>query len=277
MVSRIILLDRNAVDAVKRCVSGGHVDSRRRKQLRNLDNPRNIISPILSAIEGQSGRKETEEEIKRTLKKEVCAVGIFFNRARTDSDFFLSEENSDYFSAVFGHNIEHSWESYISFVKAVFPLLFQPVSSKKMILVEDQLFELARRFSVKTTHPVFVMSLATLYQHEGARKVLKAKRLYDTQEQLERAAYNVVSDLIVISRIGNIRAAIPDDEKRFGSVRLFTFDKGLLSVVNATTINWVKNIADGGVSINCSYSEKLFPYLDNSYFQRLTERLNATT
>lgn len=277
MASRIILLDRNAVDAVKRCVSGVHLEDGKRQQLKKLDRYRNFISPILSAIEGQSGRRETEEEIKATLTKEARAVGRFFSRARTDSEYFLSEDNANNFSSVFGNHIEHSWGNYISFLKSVFPLLFQPVSRSRLISVEGELFDLAHRNNVQYSHPVFIVSLATLYGHRGAQRVLKAKSAYDTEEELDRAAYNAVSDLIVISRMGNIKAAIPNDNKGFDTVRLFTFDKGLLSVINEMTIDSVKSLAGGGVSVDCTYSQKLFPSLDDSEFQGLIARLGKNS
>lgn len=275
MTLRLILLDRNAVDAVKRCVSGNYVDSSRRRQLEGLDKSRNFVSPILSVIEGQSGKRETEEAIRATLKKEAEAVGAYFKRARTDSDYFLSDEGAGNFADVFGNNIEHSWERYISFVREVHPLLYQPISSRSKCTVEDQLFGLARKHGVQVSHPVFLVSLAVLYGHDGARKTLKPKAVYDSIEQEKRAAYNAVSDLIVISRMGMIRSVLRDDEKRFGYVRFFTFDKGLLSVINATTIVGETALPDGGVSVNATYNRKLFPDLDDAAYERLLRRLGV--
>lgn len=120
-----------------------------------------------------------------------------------------------------------------------------------------------------------MVSLAVLYGHEGARKTLKPKAVYDSIEQEERAAYNAVSDLIVISRMGMIRSVLRDDEKRFGYVRFFTFDKGLLSVINATTIVGEIALPDGGVSVNTTYNRKLFPDLDDSAYERLLRRLGV--
>jgi hypothetical protein len=272
---RLILLDRNAVDAVKRCISGHKVESTRRRQLERLDKSRNLISPILSVIEGQSGEKETEEAIRVTLNREATAVGCFFKRARTDAEFLLSDKEARSFAKVFGNNIEHSWGSYIAFVKEVRPLLFQPISSRNTIEVENQLFQLANKYDVQVSHPVFFVSLAVLYGHKGAQKTLKPKPNYDTREQEEKAAYNAVSDLMVISRMGMIRATLRDDEKRFGYVQFFTFDKGLLSIINATTINWEKAHSEGGVVINCSYNRSLFPGLDDMNWGRLMNRLGV--
>lgn len=275
MTLRLILLDRNAVDTVKRCVSGGNVDISRRRQLEGLDKARNFVSPILSIIEGQSGKRETEEAIRATLKKEAEAVGAFFKRAHTDSDYFLSGHRAGDFADAFGNNIEHSWERYISFVIEIHPLLYQPISSRSKCTVEDQLFGLARKHGVQVSHPVFWVSLAVLYGHDGARKTLKPKAVYDSVEQEERAAYNVVSDLIVISRIGMIRSVFRDHEKRFGFVKFFTFDKGLSSVLNFTKIVGETALPDGGVSVNITYNRKLFPNLDDAGYDRLLRRLGV--
>jgi hypothetical protein len=275
MTLRLILLDRNAVDAVKRCVSGSYVDSIRRRQLEGLDKSRNFVTPILSVIEGQSGKRETKEAIRATLKKEAAAVGAFFKRARTDSDYFLSDEVGGNFADVFGIHIEHSWERYILFVREVYPLLYQPISSRSKCTVEDQLFGLAKKHDVQVSHPVFLVSLAVLYGHDGARKTLKPKAGYDSIEQEESAAYNAVSDLIVISRIAMIRSVLRDDEKRFGYVRFFTFDKGLLSFINATTIAGETALPDGSVSVNVTYNRKLFPDLDDAAYESLIRRLGV--
>ena len=97
---RLLLLDRNVVNAVKRCVAGCYLESNKRSFIRGLDKSRNIISPILSVIEGQSGERESEEAIKDTLKKETAAVRGYFKQARTDSNFFLSDEEKNHFAEV---------------------------------------------------------------------------------------------------------------------------------------------------------------------------------
>ncbi|OUE46561.1 hypothetical protein BZY95_01640 [Billgrantia desiderata SP1] len=120
-----------------------------------------------------------------------------------------------------------------------------------------------------------MVSLAVLHGHDGARKTLKPKAIYDSIEQEERATYNAVSDLLVISRMAMIRSVLRDDEKRFGYVRFFTFDKGLLSVINATTIVGETAHLDGGVSVNAAYNRKLFPGLDEAAYKSLLRRLGG--
>lgn len=275
MAVRLVLLDRNAVNAIKRCNSGEFVENYQRSQLASLDRSRNTISPILSIMEGQSGRKESEEEIKLTLKKETAAVGRFFKRARTDTNLFLSDEQVDNFSETFGNNIESSWDSYTAFIKLVFPLLYQAVSPAKTADIENQLFELAAKNCIQVSHPVLIVSLATLYGHEGARKTLKAKKEYETQDTLDRAAYNVVCDVMSISRIGSIKAAMSKSKQVGDRIRFFTFDKGLFSFISSVTINWGESLEDGGAKINCSYSRNLFPNLDDENYIRITKILGA--
>jgi len=275
MMTRLILLDRNAVDAIKRCNEVNFVDGRRRQQLKKLDKSRNIISPILSIIEGQSGQKEDEKAIKATLSKEASAIGAFFQRANTDSNYLLSPENSHQFSEVFGNNIEHSWDNYIAYVRDVGPLLYQPVSAQKKLAVEDKLFTLARIHKVPLSHPIFTVSLALLYGHKGSRKVLKPKAKYKSIAEERRAAYNAVSDLIVISRIGMIKSAIPDTERQFSNIQFFTFDKGLLSVINSISITGARKLLEGGVSVTTDYSRSMFPEMCDMSYKRLKARLKG--
>jgi hypothetical protein len=278
MTLRLILLDRNAVSAIKRCTAGLYVENERRLQLARLDKAKNFISPILSIIEGQSGLKESEQEIRITLNVEAAAVGRYFKRARTDMNILLSDGHSQEFIKAFGGSVELSWDQYIDFVKEVHPLLFQSIAPRYRVDTENQLFQLAIKHAVQIAHPVFFVSLAVLYGHKGARDVLKPKPRYDSPELEAKAAYNAVSDLIIFSRIGNIHATFSQNEKRFGYVRFFSFDKGLMSVYRAitqkeTSIDWAGSHSHSTTSVRLSYSQALFPDLDEEGWVRLMARI----
>jgi hypothetical protein len=277
MAFRLVLLDRNAVIAVKKSVSGQIVETQRLSELRKLDKQRNFISPILSMIEGQSGRRESTLELESTLEKESEAIGSFFKRARTDTAFFKSTENSRAFSDIFSNHIEHAWDCYISFIKDVQIHLYQPVSPIERLNVENRLFALAKEHGVQVLHPVLLVALAVLYGHKGARKVIKPKPNYKTTDLEQQAAYNVVSDLIVISRIGQIRLVMSKGERNYSYVKFFTFDKGLSSVINAIKINSEEYLSEEylsfGVGINVSCNRSLFPYLDDQNWYRLQNAL----
>jgi len=272
MAFRLILLDRNAVIAVKKNINGQSVEIQRLselRELRKLDKQRNFISPILSMIEGQTGRRENTQELESTLEKESEAIGSFFKRAKTDTAFFNSTEGSRAFSDIFSNHIEQAWNCYISFIKDVQTHLYQPVSPKERLNVENRLFTLAKKHGVQVSHPVFLVALAVLYGHKGASKVINPKPSYKTTDLEQKAAYNVVSDLIVISRIGQIKSVMSEDGRNYSYVKFFTFDKGLSSVINAIKINSEKYLSSGGVSINISCNRSLFPNLDDQNWLRL--------
>jgi hypothetical protein len=273
MAFKLILLDRNAVITVKKNISGQTVDLQRLSELRNLDKQSNFISPILSMIEGQSGRRESTQELESTLEKESKAIGSFFKRAKTDTAFFNSTERSRAFSEIFSNHIEQAWNCYISFIKDIQIHLYQPVSSKERLNVEKRLFALAKEHGVQVSHPVFLVALAVLYGHKEARKVIKPKPNYKTTTDLEQAAYNVVSDLIVISRIGQIKSVMSKGGGNYSYVKFFTFDKGLSSVINAIKINSEEYLSSGVVSINISCKRSLFPNLDDQNWSRLQKDL----
>lgn len=270
MVLRLILLDRNAVACVKGSVAGKDQPQDRLAELRGLDKRRNTISPILSIIEGQSGRRENNLELQNTIEKESKAVGEFFKRARTDSGYF--ESNIASFAEVFSAHTEHSWDSYLSFVLEAQEHIFQPVAPNQRLTVEGQLIAVAEKHRVALKHPVFLISIAVLYGSEAARRVLKPKPEYKSQEERLKAAHNVVSDLIVISRIGLIRSTMSDADLRFGYIRYFTFDKGLSAVVNAIRIvseNTVCTDEDSvSTAVNATYDRNLFPEMDDGNWAR---------
>lgn len=270
MALRLILLDRNAVACVKASVAGKIQPEDRLAELRRLDKRRNTISPILSIIEGQSGRRESNLELQKTIQKESKAVSDFFKRARTDSGYL--ESNIDLFAEVFSAHIEHSWDGYVSFVTEAQKHIFQPVAQIQRLSVEGRLITLAEKHRVSLKHPVFLVTLAVLYGSDAARRVLKPKPEYKTEEKRSRAAHNVVSDLIVISRIGLIRSTMPDADKRFGYVRYFTFDKGLSVIANAIRIISENTHHDGednvttAITVTCE--RNLFPELDDDNWER---------
>jgi len=273
MAFRLILLDRNAVIAVKKNINGEEVEIKRLCELRKLDKQRHFISPILSMIEGQSGRRESTQELESTLEKESEAIGSFFKRARTDTAFFKNTKNSRAFSDIFSNHIEHAWEHYISFIKNVQISLYQPVSPRERLNVENLLFALAEEHEVQVSHPVLLVALAVLYGHKGARKVMEPKPNYKTTDLEQEAAYNVVSDLIVISRLGQIRLVMSEGERNYSYVKFFTFDKGLSSVLKAIKINSEKSLSSGGVSLKISCHRSLFPDLDDQNWYRLQKAL----
>lgn len=272
---KLVLLDRNAVNSVKQCVSGGKLENNRRRELKKIDNRSNIISPILSVIEGQSGRKENENEIEITLKKESDVVGRFFNKSMTDSKYFGDSERVKEFIKVFGNHTEHSWKYYVSFIKEVGGFIHQPVSISNKMDIENKMFDLASQKNIKCSHPVFVAALATLYGHCGARKVIKPKKNYGSEEERNKAAYNAASDLIVISRIANIRSIARRKSGKNILVTFFTFDKGLLSFSRGVCINWDRAIPSGGVEVNASYDRSLFPDLDDDGWSRVIKKLQS--
>jgi len=67
-------LDRNVVASIKQKLAGKSLPPIRDRALRLLDKDKNLISPILSIREGQSGVRENKEEHKQTLLKETEAV-----------------------------------------------------------------------------------------------------------------------------------------------------------------------------------------------------------
>ncbi|MEL4440342.1 hypothetical protein [Shewanella algae] len=262
---KLILLDRNAVATIKENLNGKSVDINRLKTLRNLDNKKNHISPILSIIEGQIGKRETKEEMMLTLKKEADAISEFYRRATKDSEYLL--ETADSMCDVFSNHNEHKWDNYVNFLTQANPILFQNVAKHKKQESIESLLSLAKANNIYAGHPTVIICLSILFGSNEARSVLKPKKDVENFK-----SYNAVSDIILISRICHIKA-IFSQSKKSTLLKFITFDEGLEFFLKSIRVLDNKIIQDGGVEIEAEYSHKLFPGLTKEEFTSFMVKL----
>jgi len=272
MRKTIVFLDRNAVDSVKTAVSGSIVKADRLQKLKALDKRTNFISPYLSIAEGQSGRRESKKEIEECILKEAIAVGKFFKYASTDVDFFKNQ--NELFSDTYSNSRETLWDNYTYFIMDSYVHIFEPVAPSKQIEIENKIFELARKYGVDIRHPLHIVVLAVLYGNKAARDVVKPKQKYQTEENKQKAAYNTLSDIMIIPRIGKVMSLIGKNDTSFKSVKYFTFDKGLSLLLNAIKINSAFSSNDG-TAIRISIPRSLFRTMNDEDFCRLKTKLGC--
>ena len=283
---KIILLDRNIVIHIKKSLASEKNENMSAEEkyslnerLKKIDKKFNRISPILSVIEGKNMRRESADEMRETLKEECEVIDKFFKYAKTDYNYFQQPDNFEAFVKTFTQHGEESFNDYVSFIKDVLQkkIIHQPVNPKDKITIENELFELAKKHSVSLSHPVFIVTLSVLYGNEDARKVINPKRNYQSDTAIENAAYNSVSDLIVLSRLGIIKATNKNIH-----IEYVSFDKGLSAIMKKIKRDSERNIEEGSIvktEMNITFNREFFPCIDDENLNRIFERIikNKTT
>lgn len=253
LTSTIFLLDRNVVALIKdACVDGKQCDAKKQTYLdwlRTLDLPENGFSPLLSIMEGEKGYADSAVEKAACLEKEADAVGRFFTRASTDAAHL--RVFADDVAAMLSDLQESQWDDRAAFFTSAAPLVVQKVAQRERRGVEDELIRLAAESGLANDDAIVVLLLACLYGSDAARRVLKPAR---------PDAYNVLSDLHVVSRVGLIKAIaqqLPVPVK----VRFLTLDEGLFGILGHIGIVRPRLTSTGGLTMQIRYSPALFPAL----------------
>ncbi|MDD5123391.1 hypothetical protein [Methylovulum sp.] len=270
---KFIFLDRNAISCIKENLAGKKPDPemlKRLRKLRQFDKESFIVSPMLSIIEGQIGKREDEEQKLNTIKVESAAVSDFFLHARTDSGFIEVAANE--IANIFSENIEGNWVGYIDFLKVIQEMLYQSISKANRPKYKSDILQLAKKNNIPLAHPIVICCLAVLYGNNDVRSILKPKKNI-AEDSKNKAAYNALNDILLISRLGHIQAVF----NKYGNgrvvVEFLTFDKGLEFFLKKTKIIDIKLNDDGEVFITAISSQEFFPDLNESSHIALFDEL----
>ncbi|CAG4890898.1 hypothetical protein [Paraburkholderia gardini] len=249
----IFLLDRNVVALIKdAAVDGKQRDAKKQAYLdwlRTLDRPENGFSPLLSIMEGEKGYADNAVDKAACLETEAGAVGRFFTHASTDAAQLRLF--ADGVATMLSGLQESQWGNRVVFFTSAAPLVVQKVAQRERRGVEDKLIQLAAGSGLATDDAIVMLLLACLYGSDAARRVLKPAR---------PNAYNVLSDLHVISRVGLIKAVAQQSPVPV-RVRFLTLDEGLFGILDHIGIVRPQLTATGGLAMQIRYSPALFPAL----------------
>lgn len=267
---KLILLDCNVISTIRQKLNKQKILSSRNRILRKLNRSDNTISSILSIREGQSGIKENVEQTKITTNDEAKLIANYFTKANTDSAYLLKAQ--DELSTVFGNNIESKWNSYVSFLNKMNDILYQPISKKIQRNYEQIIVSSALEFDIDTGHPIVMCCLSVLYGNNNSRGILKFKPKLNENDK-DRNIYNALNDLIVVSRLSMIKALSKNAHKNY-KIEYITFDNKLSIFINSIKVNYEKVIGDT-TETNVSYTNKLFPDLDEASFIEFSKRVKS--
>lgn len=228
----IYFLDKNVLQLIQTLQEGKELTKSNEMEmevrLKALDKPENIVSLMLSIIEGRKGRKETPEEKEKAILEEVSILKDFFKQAKTDIDFFEKDVSSNA-EILSGNHIELDEPLYINYLEKFFELWKSyeenyaiPKTNRNELT--DRLIEDAKTIGIQLQHPVVVLTLGAVFGKAEALQILKPK---------EANQYNAYSDISILTRLGNHKARF----SKTHDCELLTLDKGLLSWFKIFTIN----------------------------------------
>lgn len=261
-INKILVLDRNVVSLIKDANSQKKQSRTEQvKMLRKLKrNDRKVISitPIISIIEGQKGRKESEQEMEETIDKEANALKDFFSNAKADNSFLL--ENAQSTSKIFAESDSTYNAKYDSFLEEINPFLVDNPKKNGKKELKNKILDIAKNHEIPVGHPVVICCLSALYSSKSSRGILKFKKN-------NYNPYNARSDLLVISRFNHIKAKAKSADKNI-KVKYLTLDRDLGKFLSMITINNA-TMHSGGVEFSVAYNKKLFPDLTSKEYSQL--------
>lgn len=270
-MDKIFFLDRNALSDIKRNVSGGNVPIDRLKKLRSIDKIGHTISLMLAFREGQNKKIENKSEIEESILKDAQYIDEFYNNAKTDANYFLDNIvlTSETFSGLKGK--EHGWDNYIEFLKHVQQKLYQPIARNKRYEMAKSICKKASELTISRGHPIIICAISVLYGNLNSKKVLKAKPSL-TGVEADKHAYNVLNDLIIISRLAGLKAHVGSNS----ILKLVTFDKPLDKLLKLLTVGKIKRtdyIDSTSIETTVTYSFELFTEAKEEEQDRVIELL----
>lgn len=267
---KYFLVDRNVVSIIKNSNSGTPTKIKPQlmmlKKLRKIDSDHSFITPLVSIIEGQIGKIESDQETRETAKREANAIKTFFRHAHTDADLILGDLEG-FVSAI--NDIKCHHDNYYYFIKEVCKLIFQPISKNKLDKIKINILSLAEKSNIQPIDPVVICSLSVLYGCKISRCVLKPK-------QIEDNSHNSLSDIRILTIITDIILTNKNNSKsKYFNFQFLTLDTSLSKFLSLTKIiNIEKKIESDGKIVEITYNKSLFPYLTEKEYINLFIELN---
>ncbi|WP_163124127.1 hypothetical protein [Acinetobacter portensis] len=208
-------------------------------RLKSIDKSTNMVSLMLSIIEGRRGRKETLVEKSQTIIEEINILKGFFKHANTDIAFFekRSELSSDVLSRGYIESDEALYVSYLNIFFNLWGSYNENSSIPPKIRAEftDKLIEYAKTINMQPQYLVVILTIGAVYGKSEALQILKPK---------DKNSHNAYADIAVITRLGNHMVRFSETY----NCDFLTMDKGLLAcfkIIKITSVSLMVNKDEG--------------------------------
>ena len=269
MNRKYYLLDRNIISLIKDSNKGKRQKNIEKikilNKLRKMDRNNSFITPILSIIEGQIGKIESDEETKTTLKKETAEIKKFFKYAHTDTKLLI--ENPDIFIESVS-DIKFNNNEYYEFIKYSSSLLINNIKKQNRNSIKNKILEKARCNNIQYQSPFVICCLSVLFEGQYARKVLKPSIK-------KQNIHNAISDLRILFILVHIVLIGKEDHvgKKF-NLEFVSDDKNLNKLFSLMKILSINSALTGERLVEVTYSKELFPSLGEKEYKKLFEELS---
>jgi len=267
-VKKLYFFDRNVMSLVK----DSNLKNPQNKSdklnmlalMRSKDKSNSVFSPLLSVMEGQLGREETQDELQENLQKELKEIELFFKYASHDLKAIFKQD----YSQLTLDMKELRFSTYNDFLDSIYPKIYQPTAKRLKDSIKNEIISEAKSRHISLGHPVVICCLAILYGSGIARKVLKPKRLNSD-------IYNGLSDLMMINRLYYLyRQLYSTPSNNMIRIKFLTLDKNLEALVNSLTFHHsTAFLAKGNENYTMGYDQSLFPDLSKDEVVKLFELL----
>lgn len=267
---QLFFLDRNVVDLIKGFNSGRKITDPKKiaklNFLREIDTARSLVTPILSMIEGQKGRKESFQEKLDIAEKETEAVRAFFAKARTDSETIQGLKPE--FASAFSEHSEEDWGNVENFLREACPFIANKITKNDRAAAELEILSAAEKNNVPAGHLAVALCLGCLYGSDAAREVIKPGRI-------KEKTHNVMSDINIVPKISLVKALMAmigiDDIE----IAYVTCDEGLEKVLDCIQVVDIRfNENKGEILQKIRYGKALFPSLNKREYLHLMAHMH---
>lgn len=250
------LLDKNIVEDIRHSLKG--LPTPGAAVARSVDRKGATVSPILAIAEGSIREPQTSDEILSSLRSDTQAVEMFYRHAHTDTHALQNLATE--MATIFGAHWKEKTSLLIPLTNSLQSLLSRTYSvvDAKGVLKEIDL--LCEKFSVPRIHPLITCAIACLYNHSGARKVLKPAKNPSSGD-----SYNAVSDIRMLLETAKIRDMLQQVSPN-RVVNLLSSDKNLndFSRILRVTVTTSVSLEDLNIEVvhfQATISEALFPLI----------------
>lgn len=244
---KLYLLDRNIISHIsegfKRCTDSDAV------RIKDLDKKGNIVSFMLSSLEGNSALPQTPTQVFDGTTADLEKAKGFFKKARLDSNFlkkYLIEA-----SLAFSERQQEIFTRYFEITKFLQDTLYQSIAAEDLTSTREAIAVKAKETGTPFGHTIVLCGLAALYGYVPARKALKCRKpnASETENNRKKRIYNAISDLMTISNVGTIldthnRLQTHQKPQKRLSVKFITLDKDLDAILSKLTINKTSSFED---------------------------------
>ena len=234
-----------------------------------LDAQDTVLNPVPNAFEGNNAMAApTREEFENRFQEDVAMLRSKFPNVQVIeyNDFAFDGVYQMVAEVASGNAAEND------FLLATAPLIQEGVKKSERLSVEQQIFQTANAFGLRSDSFSLYSSLSCLYSSAAktqiARKILKPKQIMANGN-----AYNALTDLSLL-RLFTATLAYFGTAKTPGFA-LLTADKGLINFWRAIGLHDFKVNGAGHAEATFMFSEPMFPNLGEDERHNLSLRVAA--